>query len=121
MAMSCTQISRLSNASAGGHATQAERLELEAHLATCARCSADHALVLATTRALRGAEPEALSSAARERVRRAALAGRTQAPATVRRLGWPLTGGAVLAMAAGVSTSLLLRRETAGKVVFEAA
>jgi len=27
----------------------------------------------------------------------------------------------VLAMAAGISTALLLRRETAGKVVFEAA
>jgi len=117
MAMSCTQISRLSNASAGGHATQAERLELEAHLATCARCSADHALVLATTRALRGAEPEALSSAARERVRRAALAGRTQAPATVRRLGWPLTGGAVLAMAAGVAIWIGVHRPSSDVAV----
>ena len=57
-----------------------ERLELEAHLAVCARCSAEHA-DLAAVRALRAAEPEGLSSAARERVRRAALAGTMRAPA----------------------------------------
>jgi anti-sigma factor RsiW len=104
MTMSCKQIARLSTASAGGHATEAERLELEAHLATCARCSDDHALLLATTRGLRDAEPGVLSAAARERVRRAAFAGRAaHAPAVVRRLGWPLAGGAVLAMAAAVA------------------
>jgi ferric-dicitrate binding protein FerR (iron transport regulator) len=106
MAMSCKQVVRLSTASAGGHATEAERLELEAHLATCVRCSEEHALALATTRALRAAEPGALSAAARERVRRAALSSqRAHAPAllTVRRFGWPLAGGAVLAMAAAVA------------------
>jgi ferric-dicitrate binding protein FerR (iron transport regulator) len=103
MAMSCKQIARLSTASAGGHATPAERLELEAHLSACARCSEDHALVLATTRALRGAEPGALSAAARERVRRATLGQRTHAPAAARRLRWPLAAGAVLAMAAAVA------------------
>jgi ferric-dicitrate binding protein FerR (iron transport regulator) len=103
MAMSCNQIGRLSTASAGGHATEAERLELEAHLASCARCSAEHALMLAATRALRDAEPGALSDVARERVRRAALSQRAHAPAAVRRLGWPMAGGAVLAMAAAVA------------------
>jgi len=101
MAMSCKEIARLSTASAGGHATPAERLELEAHLSACARCSEEHALVLATARALRAAEPGGLSAAARERVRRAAFATqRAHAPAAVRRFGWPLAGGAVLAMAA---------------------
>ena len=80
MAMSCGQVGRLSVASAGGHATEAERLELEAHFATCARCAAEHAIVLGATRVLRSAEPGTLSSAARERVRRAALAGRAHAP-----------------------------------------
>jgi len=61
MAMSCGQAGRLSVASAGGHASEAERLELEAHLAACARCSAEHALVVSTTRALRDVEVPAFS------------------------------------------------------------
>jgi anti-sigma factor RsiW len=117
MAMSCNQIGRLSTASAGGHATEAERLEVEAHLATCARCSAEHALVLATTRALRAAEPAPLSAAARERVRRAALAQRAQAPAAVRRLRWPLAGGVVLAMAAAVAIWIGVRRPSDFSIV----
>ncbi len=116
MAMSCGQVGRLSVASAGGHATEAERLELEAHFATCARCTAEHAIVLGATRVLRSAEPGTLSSAARERVRRAALAKRAHAPVTARRFGWPLASGAALAMAAafaiwiGVSTRAELVR-----------
>ena len=113
MAMSCGQVGRLSVASAGGHATEAERLELEAHFATCARCAAEHAIVLGATRVLRSAEPDALSSAARERVRRAALARRAHAPVASRRFGWPLAGGAVLAMAAAVAISD--RRPQAGR------
>jgi hypothetical protein len=110
MAMSCGQVGRLSVASAGGHATEAERLELEAHFATCARCAAEHAIVLGATRVLRSAEPGALSSAARERVRRAALARRAHAPVTARRFGWPLAGGAVLAMAAAVAIWIGVRK-----------
>ena len=45
MAMSCNQVLQLSTASAGGHASEAERLELEAHLATCGRCSEEHTLL----------------------------------------------------------------------------
>jgi len=110
MAMSCGQVGRLSGASAGGHATEAERLELEAHFATCARCAAEHAIVLGATRVLRSAEPGALSSAARDRVRRAALAKRAHAPVTARRIGWPLAGGAVLAMAAAVAIWIGVRK-----------
>jgi ferric-dicitrate binding protein FerR (iron transport regulator) len=103
MAMSCKETARLSAASAGGHASAAERLELEAHLAACARCSAEHALLLATTRALRDTEVPTLPPAARQRVWRAALAQRTQAPATARRFAWPFAVGTALAMAAGVA------------------
>jgi len=117
MALSCRQIARLSLASAGGHASEAERLELEAHLATCARCAADHGLVLATTRVLRDAEPGALSAAGRERVRRAALAHQGHAPARARRLGWPLAGGAVLAMAAAVAIWIGVRAPAEFSVV----
>ena len=117
MAMSCGQVGRLSVASAGGHATEAERLELEAHFATCARCTAEHAIVLGATRVLRSAEPGALSSAARERVRRAALAKRAHAPVTARRFGWPLAGGAVLAMAAAVAIWIGVRKPAELSVV----
>ena len=117
MAMSCGQVGRLSVASAGGHATEAERLELEAHFATCARCAAEHAIVLGATRALRSAEPGVLSSAARERVRRAALAGRAHAPVTARRFGWPLAGGAVLAMAAAVAIWIGVRNPSELSVI----
>ena len=103
MAMSCGQIGRLSVASAGGHASEAERLELEAHLATCARCSAEHALILSTTRALRDAEVPTLPPAARQRVWRAALARRAHAPTVARRFGWPFAVGTALAMAAAVA------------------
>ena len=103
MAMSCGQTGRLSVASAGGHASEAERLELEAHLATCARCSAEHALVAATTRALRDAEVPTLSPVARQRVWRSALAQRAHAPTAARRFGWSFGIGAAFAVAAGIA------------------
>jgi ferric-dicitrate binding protein FerR (iron transport regulator) len=117
MALSCGQAGKLSVASAGGHASEAERLELEAHLAACARCSAEHAVVVGTTRALRAAEPGTLSPAARERVRRAALAGRTRAPAAARRFGWPLAGGAALALAAAVAIWIGVRNPSELSIV----
>jgi ferric-dicitrate binding protein FerR (iron transport regulator) len=101
--MSCSETARLSAASAGGHATAAERLELEAHLSSCSRCNAEHALLLATTRALRDAEVPTLPPAARQRVWRAALAQRTQAPTTARRFAWPFAVGATLALAAAIA------------------
>jgi ferric-dicitrate binding protein FerR (iron transport regulator) len=109
MAMSCGQAGRLSVASAGGHASEAERLELEAHLATCARCNAEHALVVATTRTLRDAEVPTLSPVARQRVWRAALAQRATAPTAARRFGWPFGIGAAFAVAAGIAIWLGVR------------
>ena len=108
MALSCARAARVSLASVGGHATPAERLELESHLAVCARCSAEHA-ALAAVRALRAAEPEGLSAAARERVRRAALAGTMRAPALARRRFWPVAFGASFALAS-LAALLIVRR-----------
>jgi ferric-dicitrate binding protein FerR (iron transport regulator) len=108
MALSCARAARVSLASVGGHATPAERLELESHLAVCARCSAEHA-ALAAVRALRAAEPEGLSTAARERVRRAALAGTMRVPAQARRGFWPVGLGAMFALAS-LSVLLIVRR-----------
>jgi ferric-dicitrate binding protein FerR (iron transport regulator) len=108
MALSCTRAARVSLASIGGHATPAERLELESHLAVCARCSAEHA-DLAAVRALRAAEPEGLSAAARERVRRVALAGTARAPAQARRRFWPAGLGATFALAS-LAALLFVRR-----------
>jgi ferric-dicitrate binding protein FerR (iron transport regulator) len=104
----CARAARVSLASVGGHASEAERLELEAHLAVCSRCSAEH-VGLGAVRALRAAEPEALSSAARERVRRAALAGTARAPLASRRRLWPVGIGAALALA-GAAAFLLMGR-----------
>jgi ferric-dicitrate binding protein FerR (iron transport regulator) len=117
MAMSCGQIGRLSVASAGGHASEAERLELEAHLATCARCGAEHAMLQSTTRALRAAEIPTLSPAARQRVWRAALSRRAHAPTVARRFGWPFAVGTALAMAAAVAIWIGVRRPAAYAVV----
>jgi ferric-dicitrate binding protein FerR (iron transport regulator) len=109
MAMSCGQTGRLSAASAGGHASEAERLELEAHLATCGRCSAEHAIVLSTTRALRAAEVPTLSPAARQRVWHAALSRRAHAPTVARRFGWSFAVGSAFAVAAGLAIWLGVR------------
>src|SRR4029077_14706494 len=100
---------RLSVASAGGHASEAERLELEAHLATCGRCSAEHGIVLSTTRTLRAAEGPTLSPAARQRVWHAALSRRAHAPTAARRFGWSFAVGGAFAAAAAVAIWLGVR------------
>ena len=107
MSPSCARAIRLSLASVGGHASDSERLELEAHLGACARCSAAHA-DLAAVRALRAAEPEGLSSMARERVRRAALGGVRRSAAPAPRRWWPVGFGTALALA-GVAAFLVVR------------
>jgi FecR protein/Tetratricopeptide repeat len=117
MAMSCGQTGRLSVASAGGHASEAERLELEAHLATCGRCSAEHAIVLSTTRALRAAEIPTLAPAARQRVWHAALSRRAHAPTVARRFGWSFAVGSAFAVAAGVAIWLGVRAPSDFSVV----
>src|SRR5450631_1297057 len=101
MALSCGRARRIALAAVGGHASVAERLELEAHLGTCAACSAEHQ-ALGLVRRLRETEPDGLTAAARERVR-AALVARPALPATQpRRLLWPIGAVGGLAVAAGV-------------------
>jgi ferric-dicitrate binding protein FerR (iron transport regulator) len=101
MALTCARAARLSLASVGGHASQAERLELEAHLTACARCSAEHN-ALGVVRGLRNDEPEPLNLLSRERIRNAIFTRRDGAPADARRLSWrlPLGTAGVLAVAA---------------------
>jgi ferric-dicitrate binding protein FerR (iron transport regulator) len=102
MALRCGRARRIALGALGGHASVAERLELEGHLATCAACGADHQ-ILGLVRRLRDAEPEGLTAAARERVR-GALAARPAPPvAEPRRLAWPIGLGGALAVAAGVA------------------
>jgi len=110
MALSCRNAARISLATLGGHAPEAERLELEAHLASCIRCGADHE-ALTWVRHLRTYQPDPLSSSARDNIRRALFA-RTEQPATPRRrLVWPMAlacVGVALAAVIGLAT---LRRE----------
>jgi TolA-binding protein len=107
MALGCARAGRLSLAALADQATMAERLELEDHLASCARCHAEHA-ALADVRRLRQIEPDELGAAARARVRAAVLARPSRAEAPVRplrRLLWPLAAGAVFAGAAALVVS----------------
>ena len=106
MALSCRNAARISLATLGGHAAEAERLELEAHLASCSRCGEDHES-LTWVRQLRNYEPDPLSSSARDHIRRALFA-RTVKPATPRRrLVWPVAvacAAVILIAAAGLTT-----------------
>jgi hypothetical protein len=86
-------------ATLAGKATDAERLELEAHLATCARCAEDHAM-LALVRRLRDPEAEGLGGAAHERIRNAMSGYEVRPHRPARKVSWPLGVGAVLALGA---------------------
>jgi hypothetical protein len=105
MTLGCARAGRLSLRALADQATMAERLELEAHLGGCARCSADHA-ALADLRRLRQVEPDELGAAARARVHAAVFARPARAEAAarpLRRLLWPFAAGAAVAVAAGVA------------------
>ena len=106
MALSCRNAARISLATLGGHAPEAERLELEAHLASCRRCGEDHES-LTWVRQLRSYQPDPLSSHARDSIQRALFA-RTVKPATPRRrLVWPMAmacAGVAVAAAVGLIT-----------------
>lgn len=110
MALSCRNAARISLATLAGHAPEAERLELEEHLSSCSRCGQDHES-LTWVRHLRNYQPDPLSSAARDNIRRALFA-RTVNPATPRRrLVWPVTlacAGLAVVAAMGLTT---LRRQ----------
>lgn len=106
MALSCRNAARISLATLGEHAPEAERLELEAHLASCSRCGEDHE-ALTWVRQLRNYQPDPLSSHARDNIQRALFA-RTVQPATPRRrLVWPVAmacAGVAVAALVGLAT-----------------
>jgi ferric-dicitrate binding protein FerR (iron transport regulator) len=107
VALRCGRARRLAVGAVGGHASEAERLELEEHLTACAACSAEHQ-ALGLVRRLRDAEPEGLTPAARERVRSALVARPAQSVAQPARLSWPIGVGSALAVAAGVVLWIVL-------------
>ena len=86
-------------ATLAARASDAERLELEAHLATCARCAADHAM-LTLVRRLRDSSGEGLGAAAHERIRRTIAGYEVRAPRPARQIWWPFGAAAALALGA---------------------
>ena len=106
MALSCRSAARISLATLGGHAPEADRLELEEHLSFCVRCGQEHES-LTWVRQLRNYQPDPLSSHARDNIQRALFA-RTVTPAKPRpRLVWPLAmacAGVAVAAVVGLTT-----------------
>ena len=81
MTLNCKQATWVSLATLSGHAAEPQRLELEEHLAGCARCAEQHSGALALVRGIAAVKPEELSQNTRDAVRQALI---TRAP-TVRR------------------------------------
>jgi len=104
MALTCREAARISLATLGGHADEAERLELETHLTRCTRCDGEHA-ALGLVRSLRALPTATMTPAARASVRRAVAAHRLQAVAPPRRMVWPfaaVVAGACAVVALGL-------------------
>lgn len=76
ISLRCSRIRALLFATVGGHASDAERLEIETHLDGCARCGGDQ-VVADALRRLKQWEPSPLSEVARERVKRKAFESRS--------------------------------------------
>jgi hypothetical protein len=88
MALTCKQAARISLATLGGHAAEAELLELEEHLGSCAACGEDHGASLALVHGIGGLEPEGLGTGAREAVRQVIVARPSAARLPRRRVSW---------------------------------
>ena len=101
MALACRQARRVSLATIAGHAHEAERLELEAHLAFCARCSEEHA-ALSLVRRLREVGADGPSAVDRQSIRRALAAGEARVAPPARHALWPWG-----ALAAGVAAAAI--------------
>ena len=111
MALACRQARRASLATVAGHAREAERLELEAHLEFCVRCSEDHA-ALSLVRKLREADVEAARTVDRESIRRALSAGAARTVPARHRARWPLGAAAAGVAAAAIAGLLVLGQPT---------
>jgi ferric-dicitrate binding protein FerR (iron transport regulator) len=102
MALTCRAASRISLDSLGGHAAEAQRLELEAHLAVCERCRDEHAWSLGLVRGLANIVPESLPTSAEHDVRRALAAWKPSRRTQARPSPWRarVLSGLVVAAAA---------------------
>lgn len=104
MALGCARARRLLFAAVGGHASDAERLEVETHLDVCARCRGEQALADALRR-LKSSDGSWLSGVALERIKRNALMSRTSPAERAPRRRWLApaiaVGACVLAVVAG--------------------
>ena len=107
MSLACLRMRSLLVNALAGRASEAERLELEAHLADCAGCRDQHA-ALEGVRRLRAYEPQPLSESARHRVQRAMLDAAASETRTPVRSRLPLYAAGLTALAAAV-VALLLR------------
>jgi len=112
VALACRQARRLSLATIAGHAREAERLELEAHLAFCVKCSEEHA-ALSLVRRLREVDVEAARAVDRHSIRRALAARQAPAAAPPRRALWPFGAAAAGIAAAAVAGVLILGQPSA--------
>jgi len=107
VALACRQARRLSLVTIAGHAREAERLELEAHLAFCAKCSDEHA-ALSIVRRLRELGVEAVRAVDRDKIRRALEAREAPVAAPPRRARWPFGAAAAATAAAAIAGLLVL-------------
>jgi len=117
MALTCRNAVRLSTAALGGHADESQRLELEAHLARCPACSAEHEVALAVVRGLKGDETDTLAPAARDAVRRALDMRPAAAGLPAGRRRRPLAIAAGLAVAAAAGFCLVALRGRSDEVI----
>ena len=106
MALACRHARRLSLATVAGQAQESERLELEAHLSSCARCTEEHGS-LSLVRQLRVHPADGISPLGRQKIQKALAlaAGNVDATVLPRRTAWRWGGVTVgLAVAAILAT-----------------
>jgi ferric-dicitrate binding protein FerR (iron transport regulator) len=108
VALRCVAAGRVSLSALGDHAGEAERLELEAHLAWCQRCTREHGTLLAVVGRLKIVEPAPLTPDARDGVRQALANRPPAARRIVQRSPWPWRVGIGLALTAAAATIGLL-------------
>ena len=107
MALSCRAAGRISLAALGNHAGEAERLELEAHLASCQGCAEQHATLLGIVRPLRNIPPTLLTPDARDFVRLALASGKSSASRLAPRSQWQRRLAVSLVLTAATAVGLL--------------
>ena len=102
MPFACGSVRASMVRSIAGHATAAERLAIELHLAECDECVSERA-ALEGVRRMQRWEPPPLSEPARERTRRTTLEQAIIVPRRRRGRDWRYVGAAVIAAATTVA------------------